>query len=145
MILLGDQFNWARFLYNQFTKDISACIPFGALITIILEHFNFDFSNEVDGSNCLEFINKSMLKRMKLVGSPQHTFRVSSSHTTKDNGEILQILKTMDTKLDNLSTRLVNVEKKVEDLTNQVQKIPRMRRKVCVSKPAPMDTDDRRE
>lgn len=55
---------------------------------------------------------------------------------------MLEIVKAMDAKIDDLTARLVSVERKVDDLSNKVQGSQKLKRKVTVHKPAPMETEN---
>lgn len=98
--------------------------------------------DKVDQVFCMEYIDKPTLKRMKLVGSGLNTPTTSSSQQTQVENELLENIKIMGAKIDDLNSRLVSVEKKIDDLSNKVHKSQRLKRKVIVHKSIAGETEE---
>lgn len=89
-IIASHQFNWEKFLFDQFCKDHTSCISYWALVTWTLEFYKVDLTNEVDQIWYKEFIDKATLKRMKLVSSGSSTPSASSSKQPQIKNEFLE-------------------------------------------------------
>lgn len=115
-IFFGIEFNWAKILCTQFGMDHTLCIPYGVLITRILNHYNVVLSNEIDETWCKEQIDSTTLKRMKMDESRPSTPSASSSRQPKLQDQILETLQILGSKINNLITKLTLVENNVDEI-----------------------------
>lgn len=131
-IFFGIEFKWERFQLDQFGKDHTSCIPYGALIIRILEHHKAVLTNEIYESCSKEWIDKATL--MKMVDSGSSTPFASSSRQPKPHYQILEKFKFLGSKIDNLSVRLTAVKNKMEEIYEKVNETPKRKKKVIIEK-----------
>lgn len=122
--------------FSNLAKEHVTCLPYGAIITRIFKYFGVELSNETEKTVNNELIDRTTLKRMKLKESTRNN-PSSSTRPSKSHSLLLEEIRALNSKFDNLSSRFEIVEEKINQIYEKdVADGPRKRRnrRKCCSK-----------